>query len=68
MYAFVEDGELFVWGKLLNPNGTNDKDSDQVTPRLVRTSDAVRLHECSHFHTTFVTGASRIAFSIDGLV
>lgn len=57
--ARTHDGELFVWGKLLSLQGTNDASGDggdQVVPRLVRTSDAVTLLQCSHFHTSFLTG------------
>lgn len=53
------DGELYLWGKLLNPKGKEENDGDQVTPRLVRTSDAVTRLQCSHFHTAFITGGSR---------
>ncbi|TMW68702.1 hypothetical protein Poli38472_006170 [Pythium oligandrum] len=53
--ALTKDGELFLWGKLLNPKGKDESNGDQVTPRLIKTRDAVRLQECSHFHTTFIT-------------
>jgi hypothetical protein len=39
----------------LNPLGTKG-DEDQITPRLVKTRDSVRLLQCSHFHTAFITG------------
>lgn len=52
----TDDGELFLWGKLLNLEGKGESDGDQVIPRLVRTSDAVTLLECSHFHTSYITG------------
>lgn len=51
-----EDGELYLWGKLLNPKGKAESNGDQIVPRLVRTSDAVKLFKCSQFHTTFITG------------
>lgn len=54
--ARTDDGELFLWGKLLNLEGKGESDGDQVIPRLVRTSDAVTLLECSHFHTSYITG------------
>ncbi|RLN49797.1 hypothetical protein BBJ29_007378 [Phytophthora kernoviae] len=56
--AVSEDGELYMWGKLLNPKAENN--GDQITPRLVRTSDAVRLLKCSQFHTTFITDDDKI--------
>ncbi|GLD95025.1 hypothetical protein PINS_up003650 [Pythium insidiosum] len=58
--ALTADGELFLWGKLLNPKGKEDGTGDQVTPRLVKTREPVRLSTCSHFHTTFITGDERV--------
>lgn len=58
--AVSEDGELYVWGKLLNPKGKSESNSDQITPRLVPTSDAVKLLQCSQFHTTFITTDDKI--------
>ncbi|RLN71609.1 hypothetical protein BBJ28_00007494 [Nothophytophthora sp. Chile5] len=58
--AVTEDGELFVWGKLLNPKGKAESNGDQITPRLVRTSDAVQMLTCSQFHTTFITADEKI--------
>ncbi|KAG1700245.1 hypothetical protein DVH05_012050 [Phytophthora capsici] len=58
--AVSEDGELYMWGKLLNPKGQEESNGDQITPRLVRTSDAVKLLKCSQFHTTFITADEKI--------
>ncbi|TDH64963.1 hypothetical protein CCR75_006182 [Bremia lactucae] len=58
--AITEDGELYVWGKLLNPKGMSEANGDQITPRLVQTSDAVKLSKCSHFHTSFITADNKI--------
>ncbi|ETK83686.1 hypothetical protein F441_11421 [Phytophthora nicotianae CJ01A1] len=58
--AVSEDGELYLWGKLLNPKGKTESNGDQITPRLVRTSDAVKLFKCSQFHTTFITADDKI--------
>ncbi|KAE9014761.1 hypothetical protein PR003_g14648 [Phytophthora rubi] len=58
--AVSEDGELYLWGKLLNPKGKAETNGDQITPRLVRTSDAVKLLKCSQFHTTFITADDKI--------
>ncbi|TYZ62285.1 hypothetical protein PybrP1_006966 [[Pythium] brassicae (nom. inval.)] len=58
--ALTRDGELFVWGKLLNLEGKDENGGDQVVPRLVRTSDAVTLLQCSHFHTAFLTADDKI--------
>ncbi|CAH0486493.1 unnamed protein product [Peronospora farinosa] len=59
--AVSEDGELYMWGKLLNPKAKKDESSvDQIVPRLVRTSDAVKLFKCSQFHTTFITADDKI--------
>lgn len=54
--ALTDEGELFLWGKLLNLKGKEESNGDQIIPRLVRTSDAVTLLECSHFHTSYITG------------
>ena len=54
--CFTEDGELYMWGKLLNPEGKAVSNGDQVVPRLVKTSDDVKLFKSSQFHTTFITG------------
>lgn len=59
--ALTADGELFLWGKLLNLQGKAESNGDQITPRLVRTSDAVTLLQCSHFHTAFITGTLPLA-------
>ncbi|KAF1318915.1 Rcc1 domain containing protein, partial [Globisporangium splendens] len=58
--ALTDDGELFVWGKLLNLKGKEESNGDQIIPRLVRTSDAVTLLECSHFHTSYITADDKI--------
>uniref|UniRef100_A0AAV1VKT4 Uncharacterized protein n=1 Tax=Peronospora matthiolae TaxID=2874970 RepID=A0AAV1VKT4_9STRA len=58
--ALGEDGELYMWGKLLNPEGKAVSNGDQVVPRLVKTSDDVRLFKCSQFHTTFITADDKI--------
>ncbi|KAJ0409182.1 hypothetical protein ATCC90586_010263 [Pythium insidiosum] len=58
--ALTADGELFLWGKLLNPKGKEEGMGDQVTPRIVKTREPVRLAACSHFHTTFITGDERV--------
>ncbi|KAG7393741.1 hypothetical protein PHYPSEUDO_004504 [Phytophthora pseudosyringae] len=58
--AVSEDGELFLWGKMLNPKGKAECNGDQITPRLVRTSDGVKLFKCSQFHTTFITADDKV--------
>lgn len=58
--ALTAEGELFLWGKLLNPMGKEESNGDQVVPRLIKTSDPVRLLECSHFHTSFITADNKI--------
>jgi alpha-tubulin suppressor-like RCC1 family protein len=63
--AVTKDGELFVWGKLMNPNGKEDGgQGDQVIPRLIKTREPIRLMQCSHFHTSFITGAFEMLLSI----
>ncbi|DBA00726.1 TPA: hypothetical protein N0F65_001197 [Lagenidium giganteum] len=58
--ALTADGELFLWGKLLNPLGKEESNGDQIVPRVVRTSSSVRLLQCSHFHTSFITSDDKI--------
>ncbi|KAL7693301.1 putative regulator of chromosome condensation 1/beta-lactamase-inhibitor protein II [Plasmopara halstedii] len=58
--AVSEDGELYLWGKLLNPKGKIESNGDQITPRLVRTSEAVNLLQSSQFHSTFITADDKI--------
>ncbi|KAI9906899.1 hypothetical protein PsorP6_003834 [Peronosclerospora sorghi] len=58
--AISVDGELYMWGKLLNPKGKVESNGDQIVPRLVSVSDAVKLFKCSHFHTTFITADNKI--------
>ncbi|CAI5741336.1 unnamed protein product [Hyaloperonospora brassicae] len=58
--ALSEDGELYMWGKLLNLKGKAVSNGDQVVPRLVQTSDAVKLFKCSQFHTAFITADDKI--------
>ncbi|CAH0477127.1 unnamed protein product [Peronospora belbahrii] len=58
--AVSEDGELYMWGKLLNPKAKTESNGDQIVPRFVQTSAPVKLFTCSQFHTAFITADDKI--------